>query len=66
MMFSCDRYDNIQTKAFNDINEVGYIKFQTGNMIEKPKLFFANDSLEALNMFGQFLLRDFESRKQRK
>ena len=38
MMFSCDRYDKIQRKAFNDINEVGYIKFQTGNMIEKPKL----------------------------
>ena len=48
MMFSCDRYDKIQRKAFNDINEVGYIKFQTGNMIEKPKLSFADDSLEAL------------------
>lgn len=29
--YSCDNYDNTQSKAFNDINEVYDINFQTGN-----------------------------------
>ena len=32
--FSCGNYDNTQSKAFNDINEVYDINFQTGNEIE--------------------------------
>ena len=31
-------------------------------MVEKLKLFFAEGSLKALNIFGQFLMRAFESR----
>ena len=32
--FSCGNYDNTQSKAFNDINEVYDINFQTGNEIK--------------------------------
>ena len=33
MLFSCDKYDNIRRKAFNDINEVDHINFQTGSNV---------------------------------
>ena len=46
VIYSCNKYDNIQRKEFNDINEVDNIKFQTGNKVGK---------------FGQFLMRAFES-----
>ena len=62
MIFSCDKYDNIRKKAFNDINEADNIKLQIGNKTEKLKLFFAAGSLKALNIFGQFLTKSFESR----
>ena len=62
IIFSCNRYNNIQRKAFNDIYEVDNIKLQIGNKVEKLKLFFAEGSLKALNIFGQFLMRAFESR----
>ena len=62
MIFSCDRYDNIQRKAFNDINEVDNIKLQIANKMEKLKVFFIEDFLKARNIFGQFLMRAFESR----
>ena len=62
IIFSCNRYNNIQRKAFNDIYEVDNIKLQIGNKVEKLKLFFAEGSLKALNIFGQFLIRVFESR----
>ena len=51
-------------KAFNDINVVDNIKLRIENKIEELKLFFAEGSLEALNTFGQFLMRAFESRQQ--
>ena len=51
-------------KAFNDINVVDNIKLPIENKIEELKLFFAEGSLEALNTFGQFLMRAFESRQQ--
>ena len=38
------------------------IKLQIGNKVEKLKLFFAEGSLEARNISGQFLMRAFESR----
>ena len=41
IIFSCNKYGNIQKKAFNDINEVDNIKLQIGNKLEKLKLFFA-------------------------
>ena len=48
------------------IIEVDNSKLQIGNKIEieieKLKLFFAEGSLKALNIFGQFLMRAFESR----
>ena len=62
IIFSCNKYDKIRRKAFNDINEVDNIKLQIGNKVEKLKLFFAEGSLEALNIFGQFMMRAFESR----
>ena len=62
IIYGCNKYDNIQRKEFNDINEVGNIKLQTRNKVEKLKLFFVEDSLKALNIFEQFLLRAFESR----
>ena len=65
IIFSCNKYDNIWRKAFNDINEVDNIKLQIGNKVEKLKLFFAEGSLKALNIFGQFLMRAFESRWQK-
>ena len=50
------------------IIEVDNSKLQIGNKIEieleKLKLFFAEGSLKALNIFGQFLMRAFESRWQ--
>ena len=50
------------------IIEVDNSKLQIGNNIEieieKLKLFFAEGSLKALNIFGQFLMRAFESRWQ--
>ena len=39
MIFSCDKYDNIRRKGFNDINEVDNIKLQIGNKREILKLF---------------------------
>ena len=62
MIFSCDKYDKIWKKPFKDLNEVDNIKLQIGNKIEKLKIFFAADSLKALNISGQFLTRAFESR----
>ena len=64
MIFCCDKYDNIQRKAFNNINEMDNIKFKIRNKTENLKLFFAKTSLKPLNIFGQFLMRAFESRKQ--
>ena len=61
-IFSCNKYDNIRKKAFNDINKVVNIKLQIGNKIEKLKRFFGEGSLKALEIFGQFLMRAFESR----
>ena len=60
--FSCNKYDKIRRKAFNDINEADKIKLKIGNKVEKLKLFFAEGSLKALNVFGQFLMKTFESR----
>ena len=62
IMFSCNKYDNIGRKAFNDINEVDNIKLQIRNNVEKLKLFFAAGSLKALNIFRQFMMRAFEPR----
>ena len=33
MIFTCDKYDNIRRKAFNDINDVDDINFQTRTKI---------------------------------
>ena len=54
MIFSCDKYDSIRKKVFNDINEVHNIKLQLENKTENLKLFFAKGSLKALNIFGLF------------
>ena len=54
--------DEIHKKSFNNINKVDNIKLQIGDKVEKLKLFFAEGSLEALNIFGEFLMRVFESR----
>ena len=62
MIFSCNKYDNIRRKSFNDVNEVDSIKLQIGNKVKKLKLFFAAGALKALNIFRQFLMRAFESR----
>ena len=37
---------------------------QIGNKVQKLKLFFAEGFLKALNIFGQFLMTAFESRKE--
>ena len=55
------KYDNIRSKAFKDINEVDNINLQIGNKIWKLKFFLAECFLKALNIFGQFLMRAFES-----
>ena len=60
--FSCNKYDNLRRKAFNDINEVDNIKLEIGNKVEKLKLFFAEVSLKALNILGKVLMRAFEFR----
>ena len=62
IIFSCNKYDHIRREASNDINEVDNNKFKIGNKVEKLKLFFANSSMKALDVFGQFLRRAFESR----
>ena len=62
IIFSCNKYDNIRRKAFNDINKEDNIKWQIGNRVEKLKRFFGEGSLKALNIFGQFLMRVFEYR----
>ena len=62
VFFSCNKYDNIRRKAFNDINKEDNIKWQIGNKVEKLKRFFGEGSLKALNIFGQFLMRVFEYR----
>ena len=62
IIFSCNEYGNIRRKAFSDINEVYNIKLPIGNKVEKLKFFFAKGSLKARNIFGQFLMRDFECR----
>ena len=41
---------------------MGNIKLQIGNKAEKLKLFFAEVTLKAPNILGQFLMRVFESR----
>ena len=40
----------------DDINQ------QIGNKVDKLKLFFSEASLKELNIFGQLLMRAFESR----
>ena len=62
IIFSCNEYDNIRRKALSKIQEEDKIKLQIGNKAEKLKLFFAKGSLKALNVFGHFLMRAFESR----
>ena len=62
VFFSCNKYDNIRRKAFNDINEVDNINLQIGSKVEKLKRFFGEGSLKALNIFGKFLMRAFQSR----
>ena len=62
IIFSCNKYDNIRRNAFNDINEVYNIKLLIGTKVEKLKLFFAKGYLKARDIFGKFLMRDFESR----
>ena len=52
MIFSCNKY-NIRRKIFNDINEMNNVKLQMGNKLEKPKLFFTEGSLKAVNIFRQ-------------
>ena len=64
IIFSCNKYDNIRRNAFNDINEVYNIKILIGAKVEKLKLFFAKGYLKARDIFGKFLMRDFESRQQ--
>ena len=61
IIFICNKYDNIRSEAFNDINEVDNIKLQIRNKVEELKLLSAEGSLKALNIFGQFLIRSFES-----
>ena len=61
-IFSCKKYDSIRRKAFNNINEVDDINQQIGNKVDKLKLFFSEASLKELNIFGQLLMRAFESR----
>ena len=41
MIFNCDKYVNIQKKAFNDKSQVNSIKFEMGNSTGnlKPKIF---------------------------
>ena len=39
--FSCNKYDNIRRKAFNNIYKLDNIKLQIGNKVEKLKLLFA-------------------------
>ena len=64
IIFSCNKYDNIRKKAFNNINEVDNIKLQIGNKTVKLKIFFAEGSLKALNIFRQLLITAFEYRYQ--
>lgn len=49
MIFNCDKYVNIQKKAFNDKSQVNSIKFEIGNSTGNLKP----------NIFGQFLTRAF-------
>ena len=37
IIFSCNKYDDIRKKAFNDINKVDNIKLQIRNKVEKLK-----------------------------
>ena len=62
IIFSRNKYDNIWMKLINDINEMDNIKSQIENKVEKLKLFLADVSLKALNIFGQYLMWGFESR----
>ena len=62
IIFSRNKFDNIRWKEFNDINVVDNNKSQIGNKVDKLKLFLAEGSLKALNIFGQFLMRALESR----
>ena len=50
IIFSCNKFDNIRRKAFNDINEVDKIKLQIGNKVEKLKFFFLEGSLKTRNI----------------
>ena len=47
IIFSCNKYDNIRRKAFNDINEVDNIKLQIGNKVEKLKTFLCQRFFES-------------------
>ena len=62
IIFSCNKFDNIRRKAFNDRNEVNKIELQIVNKREKLKLVFAEGSFKAFDIFDQFLIRTFESR----
>ena len=41
---SCKKYENLERKTLDDIKEVDDVNFQTGNKIEKRKLFFLESS----------------------
>ena len=54
--FSCNKYDNIRRKAFNDINKVDNVKLQIANNVSLKKvlwkllIYFDNSWWEPLNL----------------
>ena len=52
MIFSGDKYDNIQRKAFNNINEVDNIKLHQEKVYE----------ILEIRKFGKLLIRAFDYR----
>ena len=50
MIFTGDKYDNIQRKAFNNINEVDNIKLHQEKVYE----------ILEIRKFGKFLIRAFD------
>ena len=65
VLFDCDNYKALRQDTFKKIKVVDNIELNTGNKLQKLKIFISDGSLKSLNMFGKYINGIFESRTTR-
>ena len=65
VLFDCDNYKALRQDTFKKIKAVDNIELNTGNKLQKLKIFISDGSLKSLNMFGKYINGIFESRTTR-